>query len=160
MPLDLPGTPFHKAMKVRSYLALLCLEFYFVFVLHTLYFLRVKSIKETYIFIDFVYLQFLIITGAGFWSCLIGKARKQLNETLKKLIQKRRQSRRQGGGLLGVLLGDKDDEKLNNQLSDSQIADNIIGVIFAAHDTTASVLTWILKYLHDNEDLLEAVTVS
>jgi len=91
---------------------------------------------------------------------LIGKARKQLNETLKKLIQKRRQSRRQGGGLLGVLLGDKDDEKLNNQLSDSQIADNIIGVIFAAHDTTASVLTWILKYLHDNEDLLEAVTVS
>lgn len=66
MPLDLPGTPFHKAMKVRSYLAPLSLEFYFVFVLHTLYFLRVKSIKETYIFIDFVYLQFLIITGAGF----------------------------------------------------------------------------------------------
>ncbi|KAJ6777770.1 ABSCISIC ACID 8'-HYDROXYLASE 2 [Salix koriyanagi] len=99
MPLDLPGTPFHKAMK----------------------------------------------------------ARKLLNETLRKLIQKRRQSRRQGGGLLGVLLGDNDNEKLN-QLSDSQIADNIIGVIFAAHDTTASVLTWILKYLHDNEDLLEAVT--
>ena len=66
MPLDLPGTPFHKAMKVRSYLAPLSLEFYFVFVLHTLYFLRVKSIKETCIFIDFVYLQFLIITGAGF----------------------------------------------------------------------------------------------
>uniref|UniRef100_A0A6N2MJX0 Uncharacterized protein n=1 Tax=Salix viminalis TaxID=40686 RepID=A0A6N2MJX0_SALVM len=84
-------------------------------------------------------------------------ARKLLNETLRKLIQKRRQSRRQGGGLLGVLLGDNDNEKLN-QLSDSQIADNIIGVIFAAHDTTASVLTWILKYLHDNEDLLEAVT--
>ncbi|KAJ6299608.1 hypothetical protein OIU76_020559 [Salix suchowensis] len=99
MPLDLPGTPFHKAMK----------------------------------------------------------ARKLLNETLRKLIQKRRQSRRQGGGLLGVLLGDTDNEKLT-QLSDSQIADNIIGVIFAAHDTTASVLTWILKYLHDNEDLLEAVT--
>ena len=61
--------------------------------------------------------------------------------------------------MLGVLLGDNDNEKLN-QLSDSQIADNIIGVIFAAHDTTASVLTWILKYLHDNEDLLEAVTVN
>ncbi|KAJ6424917.1 hypothetical protein OIU84_025652 [Salix udensis] len=58
MPLDLPGTPFHKAMK----------------------------------------------------------ARKLLNETLRKLIQKRRQSRRQGGGLLGSI------------------------------------------YLHDNEDLLEAVT--
>lgn len=86
------------------------------------------------------------------------KARKQLNETLRRLIQKRRESGKEIEGLLGVLLVAKD-HKLN-QLTDSQIADNIIGVIFAAHDTTASVLTWILKYLHDNGDLLEAVTVS
>ncbi|XP_031254978.1 abscisic acid 8'-hydroxylase 2 [Pistacia vera] len=98
MPLDLPGTPFHKAMK----------------------------------------------------------ARKQLNETLRRLIQKRRESGKEIEGLLGVLLAAKDDKI--NHLTDSQIADNIIGVIFAAHDTTASVLTWILKYLHDNGDLLEAVT--
>ena len=58
---------------------------------------------------------------------------------------------------MGVLLGAKD-QKLN-RLTDSQIADNIIGVIFAAHDTTASVLTWVLKYLHDNGHLLEAVRV-
>ncbi|KAF5744587.1 abscisic acid 8'-hydroxylase 2-like [Tripterygium wilfordii] len=95
MPLDLPGTLFHKAMK----------------------------------------------------------ARKLLNERLRRVIQKRRESGKQGGGLLGVLLG----QEQQNQLSDSQIADNIIGVIFAAHDTTASVLTWVLKYLHDNQDLLEAV---
>lgn len=56
--------------------------------------------------------------------------------------------------MLGILLGAK-----NELLSDSQIADNIIGVIFAAHDTTASVLTWVLKYLHDNPNVLEAVTV-
>lgn len=74
------------------------------------------------------------------------------------MIQKRRESGKQIGGLLGVLLAAKD-QKLN-QLSDSQIADNIIGVIFAAHDTTASVLTWVLKYLHDNQDLLDAVTVT
>ncbi|KAJ9565487.1 hypothetical protein OSB04_001453 [Centaurea solstitialis] len=95
MPLDLPGTPFNKAMK----------------------------------------------------------ARKLLNERLRKLIQKRRDNRDDGGGLLGVLLGLKGKE----QLSDSQIADNIIGVIFAAHDTTASVLTWLLKYLHDHPHLLDAV---
>lgn len=88
---------------------------------------------------------------------LISQARKLLNETLRKLIQKKRESRKQGGGLLGVLLG-ANDQKLNH-LTDSQIADNIIGVIFAAHDTTASVLTWVLKYLHDNGDLLQAVTV-
>ncbi|KAF9675369.1 hypothetical protein SADUNF_Sadunf09G0025000 [Salix dunnii] len=101
MPLDFPGTPFHKAMK----------------------------------------------------------ARKLLDEKLRKMIQKRRQSGRHEGGLLGILLGAQDHVK-PSQLSDSQIADNIIGVIFAAQDTTASVLTWILKYLHDNQDLLEAVTVN
>ncbi|KAB1225921.1 Abscisic acid 8'-hydroxylase 2 [Morella rubra] len=84
------------------------------------------------------------------------KARKLLNETLRRLIEKKKESGRHGGGLLRVLLGAKD-ERLN-QLSDSQIADNIIGVIFAAHDTTASVLTWVLKYLHDNGNVLDAVT--
>ncbi|KAI3750091.1 hypothetical protein L2E82_20716 [Cichorium intybus] len=97
MPLDLPGTPFNKAMK----------------------------------------------------------ARKLLNEKLRKMIEKRRDSGQHGRGLLGVLLGLKE----NDQLTDSQIADNIIGVIFAAHDTTASVLTWLLKYLHDNPHLLDAVKI-
>ncbi|XP_050140929.1 abscisic acid 8'-hydroxylase 2 [Malus sylvestris] len=103
MPLDLPGTSFHKAMK----------------------------------------------------------ARKLLNETLKKMIEleRRKSPKEDSGGLLRVMLGATDqNNKLNLQLSDSQIADNIIGVIFAAHDTTASVLTWLIKYLHDNADLLEAVT--
>lgn len=45
-------------------------------------------------------------------------------------------------------------------LTDNQIADNIIGVLFAAQDTTASALTWVLKFLHDNPKLLEAIKVS
>lgn len=83
------------------------------------------------------------------------QARKLLNEKLRKMIEMRRENGEHGGGLLGLLLGLKE----NDQLSDSQIADNIIGVIFAAHDTTASVLTWLLKYLHDNPHLLDAVKV-
>ncbi|XP_011089493.1 abscisic acid 8'-hydroxylase 2 isoform X1 [Sesamum indicum] len=83
------------------------------------------------------------------------KARKALDETLRRLIEKRRGSGEAGKGLLGILLAAQK-QKLN-QLSDSQVADNIIGVIFAAHDTTASVLTWLLKYLHDNPNVLEAV---
>ena len=59
-----------------------------------------------------------------------------------------------------LLGGDGDGDKVEkNKLSNSQIADNIIGVIFAAQDTTASVLTWILKYLHDDHHLLGAVKV-
>ncbi|WZZ54670.1 hypothetical protein YC2023_054777 [Brassica napus] len=86
------------------------------------------------------------------------KARRELSDELRRLIEKRRESRREGGGLLGVLLGAKDQKR--NGLSDSQIADNIIGVIFAATDTTASVLTWLLKYLHDHPNVLQEVSVA
>lgn len=72
------------------------------------------------------------------------------------MIEKRRERKEGAKGLLGVLLRSTD-EKF--QLSNSQVADNIIGLLFAAHDTTASVLTWILKYLGDNANLLESVTV-
>jgi hypothetical protein len=82
-----------------------------------------------------------------------------LNESIKRIIERRKESRNYGGGLLGILLRGRGDEK-KYQLTDSQVADNLIGVIFAAHDTTASVLTWVLKYLHDNLNLLETVTVS
>jgi cytochrome P450 len=82
-----------------------------------------------------------------------------LNESIKRIIERRKESRNYGGGLLGILLRGRGDEK-KYQLTDSQVADNLIGVIFAAHDTTASVLTWVLKYLHDNPNLLETVTVS
>lgn len=55
------------------------------------------------------------------------------------------------------LLSSKDDN--GGILSEEQIADNIIGVLFAAQDTTASAMTWLLKYLHDHPKLLEAVKV-
>lgn len=83
-----------------------------------------------------------------------------LNEKLRKLIGKERNSKKPAGtgGLLEMLL--RSEEERDGKLTDSQITDNIIGVIFAAHDTTASVMTWVLKYLHDNNDVLEAVTVN
>uniref|UniRef100_A0A0E0LVV3 Uncharacterized protein n=1 Tax=Oryza punctata TaxID=4537 RepID=A0A0E0LVV3_ORYPU len=69
---------------------------------------------------------------------------------------------RGGGGaddLLGGLMRSRDDGTAGAvaPLTDDQIADNVVGVLFAAQDTTASVLTWILKYLHDSPKLLEAV---
>ncbi|MCI11099.1 abscisic acid 8'-hydroxylase, partial [Trifolium medium] len=44
-------------------------------------------------------------------------------------------------------------------LCDDEIGDNIIGVLFAAQDTTATVMTWVVKYLHDEPKLLECVKV-
>ncbi|XWS62280.1 hypothetical protein CRYUN_Cryun07bG0196700 [Craigia yunnanensis] len=80
------------------------------------------------------------------------KARKELAQILAKIISTRRQMKLDCNDLLGSFMGDKEG------LTDEQIADNIIGVIFAARDTTASVLTWIIKYLGENPSVLQAVT--
>ncbi|KAM1127304.1 hypothetical protein ACFX13_038090 [Malus domestica] len=84
------------------------------------------------------------------------KARKELAQILAKIISTRRQrmqlEEEDHKDLLGSFMGDKEG------LTDQQIADNVIGVIFAARDTTASVLTWIVKYLGENPSVLQAVT--
>lgn len=80
------------------------------------------------------------------------KARKELAQILAKIISLRRQMKHDYNDLLGSFMSTKEG------LTDEQIADNVIGVIFAARDTTASVLTWILKYLGENPTVLQAVT--
>ncbi|KAF2294775.1 hypothetical protein GH714_016802 [Hevea brasiliensis] len=83
------------------------------------------------------------------------KARKRLDQILGEIICERKEKRLLEKDLLGRFLNFNDE---NGQiLTEDQIADNIIGVLFAAQDTTASALTWILKYLHDDQKLLEAV---
>ncbi|XP_054811670.1 abscisic acid 8'-hydroxylase 2 isoform X2 [Prosopis cineraria] len=84
------------------------------------------------------------------------KARKLLNESIRRLIRRRKETEKHERGLLEDLLRARNQNMY--QLTDSQIADNLIGVIFAAHDTTASAITWVLKYLHDNASILESVT--
>ncbi|KEH40924.1 putative (+)-abscisic acid 8'-hydroxylase [Medicago truncatula] len=118
--------------------------------------MEMEEIRELYHCLEKGYNSYpLNLHGTSYWKAL--KARKVLNESIRRIIERRKESRNYGGGLLGILLRGRGDEKMN-QLTDSQVADNIIGVIFAAHDTTASVLTWVLKYLHDNVNLLETVT--
>lgn len=80
------------------------------------------------------------------------KARKELAQILAKILSLRRQTNQNHSDLLGSFMGDSEG------LTDEQIADNIIGVIFAARDTTASIMTWILKYLAENPSVLQAVT--
>jgi (+)-abscisic acid 8'-hydroxylase len=71
-------------------------------------------------------------------------------------MQDRRARGEPGTDLLGCLMQSQADDGAP-LLTDEQVSDNIIGVLFAAQDTTASVLTWIVKYLHDQPKLLEAV---
>ncbi|KAI3756221.1 hypothetical protein L1987_56039 [Smallanthus sonchifolius] len=81
------------------------------------------------------------------------KARKELAKILAKVLSGRREMKKdQHNDLLASFMEEKED------LTDEQIADNIIGVIFAARDTTASVLTWIIKYLAENPAVLQSLT--
>lgn len=81
-----------------------------------------------------------------------------LSKILNEIIRERKEKRIAAEkDLLEYLLNSKDGN--DEVLSEDQIADNIIGVLFAAQDTTASVMTWIIKYLYDNLKLLEAVKV-
>lgn len=85
------------------------------------------------------------------------KARKRLSKIFSEIINERKEKKIVEKGLLSCFMNSTDEKGL--VLNEDQIADNIIGVLFAAQDTTASVLTWILKYLHDNPKLLESVKV-
>ncbi|KAH6760844.1 cytochrome P450 [Perilla frutescens var. frutescens] len=81
------------------------------------------------------------------------KARKELAKILAKILSLRRETKQTHNDLLGSFMEESEG------LTDDQIADNIIGVVFAARDTTASIITWILKYLAENPSVLQAVTV-
>lgn len=82
------------------------------------------------------------------------KARKELSAIVAAILHKRRDKAERHNDLLSSFMSEK------AALTDAQISDNVIGMIFAARDTTASVLTWILKYLAENPSVLKAVTVS
>ncbi|XP_078148406.1 abscisic acid 8'-hydroxylase CYP707A2-like [Carex rostrata] len=81
------------------------------------------------------------------------KARKRLARIVANIIASKRSQEQleEDKGLLASLIDPKEG------LTDDQIADNIIGLIFAARDTTASVLTWIVKHLADNRQVLQAL---
>ncbi|XP_072957638.1 abscisic acid 8'-hydroxylase 1-like isoform X2 [Typha angustifolia] len=111
----------------------------------------VEELKQCYYTLEKGYNSMPInLPGTLFHKAM--KARKQLGQIVGKIILSRRQRKGEANDLLAFFLEAKE------ILTDGQIADNIIGVIFAARDTTASVLTWIVKYLGENPSVLKAVT--
>ncbi|KAB1200750.1 Abscisic acid 8'-hydroxylase 4 [Morella rubra] len=113
-----------------------------------------EKLKENYCTVDKGYNSFPTnIPGTTYSKALV--ARKRLSEIVSEIICEREEKKLVEKDLLAYLTNFKDQRK--NTLTKDQIADNIVGVLFAAQDTTASALTWILKYLHDDQKLLEAV---
>ncbi|XP_051131936.1 abscisic acid 8'-hydroxylase 4-like isoform X1 [Andrographis paniculata] len=118
---------------------------------------RKDELHKNYVIVDKGYNSFPTnLIGTPYYKAL--QARKRLNEILREIICERKKMLEEKNLLLGQLIEFKDVRGVT--LSDDQISDNIIGVLFAAQDTTAAAITWILKYLHDHPKLLEAVKVA
>nr|XP_010933004.1 abscisic acid 8'-hydroxylase 1 [Elaeis guineensis] len=111
----------------------------------------IEELKQCYYTLEKGYNSMPInLPGTLFHKAM--KARKQLGHIVAKILSSRRQKKAVADDLLGFFMESKE------ALTDDQIVDNIVGVIFAARDTTASVLTWIVKYLGENPSILQAVT--
>ncbi|KAF5751210.1 Abscisic acid 8'-hydroxylase 4 isoform 1 [Tripterygium wilfordii] len=113
------------------------------------------KLKEKYQIVDKGYNSFpSSIPGTAYHKALL--ARRRLGEMLSEIISEKKEKKLLlGKDLLSHFLNSNGGK--GETFSEDQIVDNIIGVLFAAQDTTASVLTWILKYLHDEQKLFEAV---
>ncbi|CAN1324605.1 Abscisic acid 8'-hydroxylase 4 [Linum perenne] len=112
-----------------------------------------EKLKRNYFLLDRGYNCFpLNFPGTLYRKSLM--ARKMLSRILQEIIRERKEKMVMQRDLLGYLLRFNGEE---GGLSEQQVSDNIIGVLFAAQDTTASILTWILKYLHDNLHVLQSV---
>ncbi|KAL4303149.1 hypothetical protein GQ457_10G020890 [Hibiscus cannabinus] len=113
-----------------------------------------EKLEQNYRIVDKGYNSFPTrIPGSAYHKAL--QARKRLKQILGEIICERKEKKLVEKDLLGHFLNFKDEK--GQTLSEDQISDNIIGVLFAAQDTTASIITWILKFLHDHPKLLEAV---
>lgn len=51
------------------------------------------------------------------------------------------------------------EEDNERPLSDMEIGDNILTMLIAGQDTTASAITWIVKFLDENQDVLQNLKV-
>ncbi|KAH9663547.1 Abscisic acid 8'-hydroxylase 4 [Citrus sinensis] len=113
-----------------------------------------EILKKNYSTLDRGYNSFPIYLPGSLYATSL-RARRRLDQTLSEIIKERKEKSVADTDLLASLMNYKDEN--GEHLTDDQIVDNIIGVLFAAHGTTASLLTWILKYMHDDRNLLGAI---
>ncbi|KAG2544671.1 abscisic acid 8'-hydroxylase 3-like [Panicum virgatum] len=94
----------------------------------------------------------LKVPGTAFHRGL--KARNRMYAMLDQVISRRRDGGEVRSDFLQTLLrkhaGDDADK-----LTDAQLKDNILTLLVAGHDTTTAGLTWLVKFLGENPEVLE-----
>ncbi|KAK4490753.1 hypothetical protein RD792_001459 [Penstemon davidsonii] len=79
------------------------------------------------------------------------QARKNITSLLRKLLEERRVSTENQQDMLGILLGEEN--KYN--LSDDEMIDLIITILYSGYETVSTTSMMAIKYLHDHPKVLE-----
>ncbi|KAI3989226.1 hypothetical protein MKX01_033262 [Papaver californicum] len=101
----------------------------------------------------------LKLPGTRFYNGL--KARERIMDEIKKIIDKRRtniaakETQHCYQDLSQSLIRGSLSDDAN--MNDAQIQDNILTMIIAGQVTTASAMTWMVKYLDENQDLQDVL---
>eukprot|EP00191_Tetraselmis_sp_GSL018_P013124 CAMPEP_0177589636 /NCGR_PEP_ID=MMETSP0419_2-20121207/6928_1 /TAXON_ID=582737 /ORGANISM="Tetraselmis sp., Strain GSL018" /LENGTH=360 /DNA_ID=CAMNT_0019080041 /DNA_START=766 /DNA_END=1847 /DNA_ORIENTATION=- len=85
-------------------------------------------------------------------------ARRQILQRLKAVLSKRRSGESSGrADVLGTLLSSPSLADDSKPMTDEEICDVVINLLFAGHDTSSCALTWVFWYLSQHPAVLEAV---
>ncbi|KAL6638215.1 hypothetical protein ACP70R_025787 [Stipagrostis hirtigluma subsp. patula] len=98
----------------------------------------------------------LKVPGTAFHRGL--KARNRMYAMLDSVISRRREGGEVRNDFLQTLLrkhGKDGDGGDADKLTDSQLKDNILTLLVAGHDTTTAGLTWLIKFLGENPEVLQ-----
>jgi cytochrome P450 len=85
------------------------------------------------------------------------KKAKRLREIIRDIVRERKLGNRNYSDLLDMLLKSKY-EDTGESLSEEQIIDELVIIIFAGHETTANTLSWLLYLLSCNIEKLQKLT--
>ena len=87
------------------------------------------------------------------------KKAKRLREIIGEIVRERKSENKNYSDLLDMLLNSKY-EDTGASLSEEQIIDELLIIIFAGHETTANTISWLLYLLSSNMEKLQKLTAS
>ena len=76
------------------------------------------------------------------------RARRLLDGVVQGIVDERRRSGAEANDLLGMLLAARDEDGAG--MSDEQLRDEVMTLVLAGNETTATTLTWALHLLSEN----------
>ncbi len=89
-----------------------------------------------------------------FWGTL-NRINRRIDEVLLPLIAARRADPSRPAGILGMLVDARSED--GDRLSDKEIRDDLVTLVLAGHETTATTLAWVVDALLHHPEALEKV---